>query len=209
MEGMTAGSRTLPSAGSLIGATAVAGTIAFFFGASDASTPVAVAVAGAGGLFTGMLLYRPARHARPDGRLAFRTPEQLGAARDRLIQARKTHTDSLKEREGVRRRLADLLARMREVGLSAYSTRIATIERGLATLDRQVAVLAKLRDGYDRSIRMIDIELEAGRAAELLDEDIGSAIGAAMYELRLLEESQADLARQLEANDEVEGLMGR
>lgn len=206
---MSASTVPFPSATSLIGASVVAGTIAFLVGASDGSTPVALTVAGMGGLFTGLLLHRPGARHRTDGRLTFRTPDQLRLARQRLIGARAVHTDSLKERQGVRRRLGDLLSRMRGVGLSAYSTRIATIERGLATLDRQIAVIAKLRDGYDRSLRMIDIELEAGHAADLLDEDIGSAIGEAMYELRLLEESQADLARQLEANDEVEGLTTR
>lgn len=206
---MSSRTLSLPSATSLIGATLVAGSIAFFFGASDGSTPVALAVAGIGGLFTGLLLHRPRSGGRTDGRLTFRTPEQLRLARQRLIDARAAHAERLKERQGVRRRLGDLLGKMRQVGLSAYSTRIATVERGLATLDRQIAVIAQLRDGYDRSLRMIDIELEAGHAADLLDEDIGVAIGVAMYELRLLEESQVDLARQLEANDEVEGLTMR
>lgn len=202
---MRAASRPYPSAIALVSAMTVAGAVAFFLAASDSSTPVALAIAGGGGLLSGLVMQRHRR--RPDDRLTFRTPDQLVQARQRLVAARAVHATTLRERQGVRRRLNDLLVRMRQAGLTAYSTRVATIERGLVTLDRQIAVIARLRDGYDRNLRMIDIELEAGHAADLLDEDIGSAIGDAMYELRLLEESEADLARQLEANDEVEGLL--
>lgn len=203
---MSADSRPLPSATSLLAATVTAGSIAFTL-ATRVSTPVALVAAGGAGLLIGLAVQRPSSKRRPDGRLTFRTPDQLVQARERLVQARAVHADTLRERQGVRRRLNDLLARMRQAGLTAYSTRIATIERGLVTLDRQIAVISKLRDGYDRSLRMVEIELDAGHAAELLDQDISAAIGDALYELRLLEESQADLGRQLAANDEVEGLL--
>ena len=204
---MAANSPAYPTPAALIGAAVVTSTSAFLLAANEASTSAALLVSTTCGLVTGIVLHRP-RSGGPgrDGRLTFRTPDQLRDARARLVDARRVHADNLKERQAVRRRLLDLLGRMREIGLSAYSTRITTIERGLGTLDRQIDVIAKLRDGYDRSIRMIDIELEAGHAAELLDDDIGFAIADAMHELRLLEESRADLGRQLEANDEVEGI---
>ena len=204
---MPATTRAFPTPTALAGATVVAGTVAFVFSSRDASATTALLTAATSGLLTGLLLHRPRDRFAPDGRLSFRTPEQLRAARARLIEARTTHAEHLRERQGVRRRLADLRDRMRDVGLPAYSSRIATIDRGLATMDKQIAVIARLRDGYDRSLRMIDIELDAGHAVELLDEASGAAISDAVYELRLLEESQAELARQLEANDEVEGLL--
>ena len=204
---MAVNSSAYPTPAALIGAALVTTTLAFLLAANEASTSAALVVSTACGMLTGLLLHRPRPGSRGrDGRLTFRTPDQLRAARARLVEARRGHSDTLKERQGVRRRLADLLRRMRDVGLPAYSSRIVTIERGLATLDRQIDVISKLRDGYDRSIRMIDIELEAGHAAELLDDDMSLAIADAMYELRLLEESGAELARQLEANDEVEGI---
>lgn len=192
----------------LLAAAVVTCGIAFVMGATDGGMTSAVLVASAGGVFTGMLLHRPAPAPRaPDRQLTFRTTDQLRAARLRLMQSRDEHAAALKARSDVRRRLADLRSRMCDIGLSAYSSRIATIDRGLATLDRQIAVITRLRDGYDRSIRMIDIELDAGYAADELSEDVGASVADAMFELRALEASQADLERQLEANIEVERLL--
>ena len=195
-------------AGPLMAAAAVTTGIAFLIGAADGGPGSAVVVAGSAGIFTGVMLYRPASPRRgPDRRLTFRTPDELRAARQRLVQARASHAATMKERSEVRRRLLDLRARMEEVGLPAYGSRIATIDRGLGTLDRQIAVIARLRDGYDRSIRVIDIELDAGYAADRLDDVTGQGVADAMLELRALEDAQADLERQLEANVEVEQLL--
>ena len=188
---------------------AVTVTVAFLAGATNGSMPLAVIGAGTLGIVAGVLVRRPASRHRttPDRRLTFRTPAQLRDAKVRLGAARQQHVQTLKEREAVRRRLATLRAKMQDVGLPAYGSRIATIDRGLATLDRQIGVIARLRDGYDRSIAMIDIELEAGAAAEDLGDDASSAIADAVFELGELESAQTELARQLEANVEVEELL--
>lgn len=184
-------------------------TVAFFVGANQGSLPAALMGSAFAGILGGALVWRqrPAHELQPDRNLTFRTTAELRRARERLVAARQQHVDTLKERQGVRRRLDTLRQKMMAVGLSAYSTRIATVERGLATLDRQVGVITRLRDGYDRSIAMIDIELEAGAAADMLDATAGLAIADAMFELRELEGVQAELARQLEANIEVENLI--
>lgn len=188
--------------------------IAFWFGAVNGSPGTAVLVAGAGGIASGALLkrgltpargHRPARRRPPRG--PFATVAQLQHGRHMLLRSRNEHAQHLKEKLDVRQRLVRLRERMRELGLAAYEPRIASIDRAVATIDRQVDVISRLRDGYDRSIRMIEIELEAGAAAETLSEDVGAMIVSAIRELKSLEASQAELARQLEANIEVEQLL--
>jgi hypothetical protein len=72
---------------------------------------------------------------------------------------------------------------MQNVGLDLYRPRIETIDRGIALIDTQMELEKRLRDGYERSIQMIEIEMHD------------------------LEAEQAELGRQLAANAEVEALL--
>ncbi len=74
-------------------------------------------------------------------------------------------------------------------------------------LDAQLELETRLRDRYARSIQMLEIELEAGAAAAALDAAEPPHIAATLSEMRELEDQQAELARQIAANAEVEALL--
>lgn len=187
--------------------------IAFYVGVTDGGVQNAVVFASLGGLLTGLLIkshLTPAPRARaraPRGRGAFASTEKLKAARLKLITSRASHARVVKEKHELRRRLVNLSAKMEQVALPLYAPRIASIAAALATLDKQIAIAARLRDGYEKSITMIEIELESGAAADRMHEDITPMLMSAVRELKALEASQAELARQLSANVEVELLL--
>jgi len=114
---------------------------------------------------------------------------------------------SLAENEAHRERLIALRRKMSDVDIDLFKPRLDAIDRGLMTLDRQRAVDIALRDGYERAVKILDIELEAGAAAEQLGGDVAPLLLSKLDELRALEEQQADLKRELQANAEVEKLL--
>ena len=199
----------------IAGGAAMTITIAFFFGALDGSLGTALVAASLGGLACALLLKRrlapsvPVRYLSRDSRAQFATAQRLSAAKGGLMLSRSEHAAALKNRQGLRQRLMGLRAKMVELALPAYGPRIESIDTGVAMLDRQIEMDRLLCEGYDRSITMIEIELEAGPAADQMNEDVSAALAASMLELKELEASQADLARELEANVEVELLLRR
>lgn len=133
--------------------------------------------------------------------------EELLDQKLRLREQRARVLRELAERETTRQRLLALRAKMLDVGFDVYRHRIALVDEALATIDRQVAVDHQLRDGYTRSIAMVEIEQESGLARAVPD-DATAMMLQRLEELRMLEESQAELRRELEANEEVERLLG-
>jgi hypothetical protein len=71
----------------------------------------------------------------------------------------------------------------------------------------QLELDGRLRDGYERSIQMIEIEIEAGATADAVESVTAPHITANLAAMRDLEEQQAELVRQLQANSEVEALL--
>lgn len=188
-------------------------TIAFVLGVLGGPVGAALVSASLGGLACGLLLKRrmsptvPVRYHSRDSRAAFLATERLGAAKAGLMASRNGHAAALRSKLALRQRLLGLRGKMIELGLPAYTARIATMDSGLAMLDRQIEMDRLLCDGYDRSIKMIEIELEAGPATDQMNADVSAALEDSMEELRALEASQAELARLLEANVEVELLL--
>lgn len=188
-------------------------TVAFFMGYFERGVEASLISASLAGVASGAWLKWqmtpavPVRYLTPDMRATFATAEQLRQAKGKLMQSRNGHAAALKGKQDLRRRLIGLREKMEDLALTAYGPRIASIDAALITLGKQIDMDTRLRDGYDKSIKMIEIELEAGVAADQMNEDITAAIAAAMSELQALEESQAELGRQLEANVEVEQLL--
>lgn len=186
--------------------------IAFMMGATGGDAPTSVLSAMLGGVATSMVFggVMPASsqpragHLRPYGSV-----KQLRDARSELSTSRAYHVTMLHEKGALRRRLVALRDKMESVALPAYRPRIQNIDVALGTIDKQIAIASQLRAGYDKSITMIEIELESGAAAHHMHEDIGAMIAESMHELRMIEEAQEELARQLEANVEVELLLRR
>src|SRR5581483_11855671 len=133
--------------------------------------------------------------------------QHLLAEKLNLEASRAAVVRELESRGQLRGRLDALRVKMQRVGLDAYAPRIAALERALATIDQQMELQRRLRDGYERSIDMLEIELEAGAAADAFDASAAPHIATILSEMRELEDQQADLARQLSANAEVEHLL--
>lgn len=121
-----------------------------------------------------------------------------------LAEQRATVEADREEKLALRERLVALQRKMREVDLPAYAPRIAALERAVAAVDEQIALDERLRDGYDRSIKILEIEHESGATAERLSADVSATMQAKLDELRMLEEQHAELGRLLEANAELE-----
>ena len=198
----------------MVGAVAVV-AIAFMMGATGEPAPTSVLAAMLGGIATSIVVRGviPAPAQRPVGRLRhprrFGSVQELRDAREKLTASRAYHVTMLHEKGALRRRLVTLRDKMQVVALPAYRHRIESIDVALVTIDKQIAIATQLREGYDKSITMIEIELESGAAAHHMHEDISALIAESIHELRTIEESQAELARQLEANVEVELLLRR
>ena len=198
----------------MFGAIAVV-AIAFMMGATDVDAPTSVLSAMLGGIMTSVVLRGALSPAPPKatprrrGALPRRysSPKQLREARAQLDASRAYHVNMLHEKGALRRRLVALRDKMVSVALPAYRPRIESIDVALGTIDKQIAIATQLREGYDKSITMIEIELESGAAAHHMHEDVSALIAESILELRAIEESQEELARQLEANVEVELLL--
>jgi hypothetical protein len=140
--------------------------------------------------------------------------EENGKATQRLLEQKHSCLKgldlvqhSMSQNEARRQRLVSLGNKMLDVGLDVYKPRFAAIDRALATLEKQRRVDVALREGYERVLKMLDIELEAGAATDQFDSDVTETLLAKLDELRVLEERQADLIRELRANLEVEQLL--
>lgn len=185
--------------------------IAFVMGAAGEDAPTSVLSAMLTGVATGVVIRGVTSPSSPR-RVRHRplaSPEGLAAAREKFATSRAYHVTMLHEKRALRRRLVALRDKMEIVALPAYGPRIESIDVALGTIDKQIGIATRLRDGYDKSIAMIEIELESGAAAHHMREDVGAMIAESMRELRAIEESQEELARQLEANVEVELLLRR
>lgn len=126
-----------------------------------------------------------------------------------LAEQRASIVADREEKLELRERLVALQQKMREVDLPAYAPRIATLERAVAAVNEQVALDERLRDGYDRSIKILEIEHESGATAERLSADVNATVQGKLEELRLLEEQHAELGRLLAANAELERFLER
>jgi hypothetical protein len=104
-------------------------------------------------------------------------------------------------------RLQRLAAKMEEVGADLYGTRLAVVEAGLGTVEQQLALDDRLVAGYAKTIKIIEIELEASASADDIPEDLAGVLAARQAELEALEAEHRKLKDQLAANDEVEKLL--
>jgi hypothetical protein len=195
---------------------------AWSFGvATGATVLVAAAVSGASGMFavTAALItvlglgiglghrFMPRADLSPEQEAQLNSAQRLLAEKLDLEGARSRVIRDLEQQRALRDRLIALRAKMVKLGLELYRPRIAALDRALATIDRQVELETRLRDGYEKSIQMLEIEIEAGAAADALDSAATLHIAETLAEMRELESEQAELGRQLAANVEVESLL--
>jgi len=188
-----------------------AGLLALLF-LTGAGAPGAIALGVGGALCVGLgvalpHLLMPSPDISPDELRDLDASQKLLWEKVRLQASRTQAVRTAAEKIEIRDRLAALRVKMLGVGAQLYEKRIATLDRAIALTDSQVEVAGKLAAGYERSIQMIEIELEAGAAAVALDDDAANHITASLAEMRELEEQQSELMRQISANDDVDALL--
>jgi hypothetical protein len=192
-----------------------------FAGGIGATTLVAVAALTGVGLIglgagavafvgTGIALghtFMPRVNVPPEEEARLTATQHMIAQKLELEEARARVVQGMESRAELRERLLSLRTKMQRLGLDVYAQRIAAMTAGIAAIDQQLALEARLRDMYERSIAMLEIELEAGAAVNAMDGLEAPHLAATFAELRDLEEQQRELGRQIAANAEVEGLL--
>lgn len=125
-----------------------------------------------------------------------------------LARERQSVLRELREREALRDRLLALLEKMEDVGRGLYGSRIDTITRAVGLLDQQLDVSRRLLEGYDRTQKIVDIEIESGATVGAMADDGEAILVARREELESLRRRHEELTRLLEANEEVERVLG-
>jgi hypothetical protein len=75
-------------------------------------------------------------------------------------------------------------------------------------LDQQLDVSRRLLEGYDRTQKIVDIEIESGATVGAMADDGEAILVARREELASLRRRHEELTRLLEANEEVERVLG-
>jgi len=133
--------------------------------------------------------------------------QALLARHTELERARSSVTAEEARQQRLETRLRALRGRMAGVDEALYATRIASIDRAISLLERQHAVAARLEAAYDRSITMIEIEIESGTLAETVGDELSAALATRDTELDTLEQERAEFERLLAAHEEVERVL--
>jgi hypothetical protein len=149
----------------------------------------------------------PRVYVSPDEHARLSATQHMLAQKLDLEDARTRIVQGMESRFELRERLMSLRTKMERLGLEIYAPRIAAMNKGVAAIDDQLRLEARLRDAYERSISMLEIELEAGAAVNAMEGMDAPHIAATFAEMRDLEQQQRELTRQIEANAEVEGLL--
>jgi hypothetical protein len=160
------------------------------------------------GAFMGLRSWlRPVHEIAADERHELEVEQSLLEHKSQLDTARERVRGDRGGRAALRARLVALQEKMRAVNLPAYVPRIEAIGSALRTLDEQIALDDRLLAEYDRTIKIVEIEHETASAGMAMSDDVSAVLLAQREELRTIEETQAELARQLSANVEVEQLL--
>lgn len=171
---------------------------------------VALGAGGAAGIgaFMGLRSWlRPVHEIAVDERQELEAGQSLLEHKGQLDTARDRVRGERGERATLRARLVSLQEKMRAVDLPAYGPRIEAIGSALRTLDEQIALDDRLLSEYDRTIKIVEIEHETASAGMAMSDDVSAVLLRQREELRTIEETQAELARQLSANAEVEQML--
>lgn len=154
-------------------------------------------------------LSRPTHDLPADARAALSAAQSLLAQRGELARARTEAEADFRRKETAVAELRTLAARMRATDPSLYADRVVAIDRGIVSIEHQLAVERQLIDAHSRVIGILEIEAETARASLTIERDASASIDQLIDEVRQLRESTEELERQLRTNDEVERYLRR
>lgn len=112
-----------------------------------------------------------------------------------------------RNRTVLKTRLEQLRAKMESVDPQLYQLRIERVTSAVAMLDQQIRLDDQLVDGYQRTVAMLEIEVESNTHVDELSEDIAEILRDRADQLAAIRERNEDLQLQLAANQEVERLL--
>lgn len=193
-----------------LGGVSVTLAVIFLLALFGLPWPVIIALAAAAGVGTFRWIERrdaPRARLSASDRGALHHKRGLLERKEELQRKIRMLHHEREQKTALGGRLRRLAGKMEEVGTDLYGARLANVEAGLRTVERQVAVDDRLLAGYTRTIKIIEIELESSASADLLAGGLTGALGAGEAELEALAAEHAELVRQLAANDEVERLL--
>jgi len=129
--------------------------------------------------------------------------QKLLAKKLEFITRRQEVSGTLAQRNALRKKLASLQKKMRSVDSALYDSRIGIVDRAIALVDQLNEVDARLVSEYDKTITMLEIELDARDTTESLPDNVLSHLQERFDSIASAEEHNRELRLQLEANEEV------
>jgi hypothetical protein len=130
------------------------------------------------------------------------------AKKEQLLALRDEHLLSGRNNEELRTRLLSLRDKMRSVGDELYASRLEQAQDAINLLDRVITLDAATLEQYSKSITMIEIEQESLSVSDAITTETAGLIEERMATLDEVRRQNAELHRQLEANEEVQRLLG-
>jgi hypothetical protein len=148
-----------------------------------------------------------AEHGPQQRRLDPADVDALQGVEKLLDQKQKLGARQHERKDTLAERLRALRQKMEAVGEEHYGTRMRIVDAGLRVLDQQLETEQKLLAQYERTHRLLEIEIESRTLlAGVADTDAG-AVQDAMDELDALSAAHEALQHRLAANEEVERLL--
>ena len=96
------------------------------------------------------------------------------------------------------RRLKNLQQKMLSAQQELYSRQIDITSKGIDKIAQQIKLSEELLYGYCQIIRMISIEYETSRIAQVLPENVGEKILRQLDELKAIELKKQEMAAQVD-----------
>lgn len=89
--------------------------------------------------------------------------------------------------------LHSLRQKMLDAG-ELYASRVETIAKGIAVMERQLGLTLDLIDGYHQIAAILEIEYKASQLTDAMPEEMSETILSRMAELKVIEEKREELA---------------
>ncbi len=127
----------------------------------------------------------------------------------RRLLARADEGDRfIAEQEHLLQEIGRLQQMMREVDPELYRARLARLDDARDLLRRQIRMERDLIHEYEKTQRILEVEMESVRVVGRLESDVIESIEQRLMELDAARQANREMRYQLEANEEVERILG-
>lgn len=130
------------------------------------------------------------------GRLA--SEQKLLLQKYNIEQQNLTLQQELNTNKKLIQRLKKLQQKMLDTQQEIYSRQIEIMTRGIDKIAQQIELAEELLDGYNQIIKMISIEYETSRIAQVIPENVSEKILRQLEELKAIELKKQEMAAQVD-----------